>query len=81
VGGPSGPAPPPCAYDNVSPGRSATTSMSRPSFFSVQYSWYGMLSILVFGLILGVIRRRSSTTAAILVHALHNLIAVAVAKP
>ncbi len=47
----------------------------------VQYSWYGMLSILVFGLLLGVIRRRSSTTAAILVHALHNLLAVASAKP
>jgi hypothetical protein len=47
----------------------------------VQYSWYGMLSILVFGLILGVIRRRSSTTAAILVHALYDLLAVAAAKP
>ena len=47
----------------------------------VQYSWYGMLSILVFGLILGVIRKRSSTTAAILVHTLHNLLAVASAKP
>ena len=47
----------------------------------VQYSWYGMLSILVFGLILGVIRKRSSTTAAILVHALYDLLAVAFAKP
>jgi hypothetical protein len=47
----------------------------------VQYSWYGMLSILVFGLILGVIRQRSSTTAAILVHALYDLLAVASAKP
>ena len=47
----------------------------------VQYSWYGMLSILVFGLILGVIRKRSSTTAAILVHALYDLLAVAAAKP
>ena len=47
----------------------------------VQYSWYGMLSILVFGLILGVIRRRSSTTAAILVHALYDLLAVAASKP
>jgi hypothetical protein len=46
----------------------------------VQYSWYGMLSILVFGLILGAIRRRSSTTAAILVHALYDLLAVAAAK-
>jgi membrane protease YdiL (CAAX protease family) len=47
----------------------------------VQYSWYGMLSILAFGLLLGVIRHRSSTTAAILVHTLHNLLAVASAKP
>ncbi len=47
----------------------------------VQYTWYGMLSILVFGLLLGVIRARSSTTAAILVHALYNLLAVASAKP
>jgi hypothetical protein len=47
----------------------------------VQYSWYGMLSILVFGLILGAIRNHGNTTAAILVHALHNLLAVASAKP
>jgi hypothetical protein len=46
----------------------------------VQYSWYGMLSILVFGLILGVIRQRSSTTATILVHALYDLLAVASSK-
>ncbi len=46
----------------------------------VQYSWYGMLAILVFGLILGLIRRRSSTTAAILVHALYDLLAVAASK-
>lgn len=46
----------------------------------VQYSWFGMLSILAFGLILGVIRQRSSTTAAILVHALYDLLAVASAK-
>ena len=47
----------------------------------VQYSWYGMLSILVFGLILGVIRKRTSTAAAILVHALYDLLAVAASKP
>jgi hypothetical protein len=46
----------------------------------VQYSWYGMLAILVFGLILGVIRQRSSTTAAILVHALYDLLAVAASR-
>ena len=46
----------------------------------VQYSWYGMLSILVFGLLLGVIRKRSSTTAAILVHTLYNLFAMVASK-
>jgi membrane protease YdiL (CAAX protease family) len=39
-----------------------------------------MLSILVFGLFLGVIRKRSSTTAAILVHTLYNLFAIAASK-
>jgi hypothetical protein len=47
----------------------------------VQYSWFGMLAILAFGLLLGVIRKCSSTTAAILVHTLYNLLAVASAKP
>jgi hypothetical protein len=46
----------------------------------VQYSWYGMLSVLVFGLVLAVIRKRSSTTAAILVHTLFNLLAVVSSK-
>ena len=46
----------------------------------VQYSWFGMLSILVFGLILGAIRKGSSTTAAILVHSLYDLLAVASSK-
>ncbi len=47
----------------------------------VQYSWYGMLSIFGFGLILGTIRRRTSTTAAMAVHALYNMLALAVSKP
>lgn len=47
----------------------------------VQYSWFGMLSILAFGLLLGLIRRHANTTAAILVHSLYNLLAVATAKP
>ena len=46
----------------------------------VQYSWYGMLAILVFGLILGAIRQRSGTTAAILVHGLYDLLAVAASR-
>jgi hypothetical protein len=47
----------------------------------VQYTWFGMLAILIFGLILGAIRRRSGTTAAILVHAIYDLLAVALARP
>jgi len=43
----------------------------------VQYSWYGMLSLLFFGLLLGLIRQRSSTTVAIAVHTLYDVIAVA----
>lgn len=42
----------------------------------VQYSWYGMLVIFVLGLILGVIRKRASTTTSILVHALYDVLAV-----
>jgi hypothetical protein len=42
----------------------------------VQYSWYGMLVILVLGLILGTIRNRASTTVSMLVHALYDVLAV-----
>ena len=47
----------------------------------VQYSWFGMLSLLVFGLLLGLIRQRSSTTVVIAVHALYDVIAVATVRP
>jgi len=47
----------------------------------VQYSWYGVLSIFFFGLILGLIRLRSSTTACIVVHAVYNMLALVVSKP
>jgi hypothetical protein len=47
----------------------------------VQYSWYGMLSLLFFGLLLGLIRQRSSTTVAIAVHTLYDVIAVATTGP
>jgi len=46
----------------------------------VQYSWYGIVSIFVFGIILGAIRQRSSTTAAIAVHGLYDMLALATAK-
>lgn len=42
----------------------------------VQYSWFGMAIIALLGLGLGWIRRRSSTTAAIVVHGLYDVAAV-----
>jgi hypothetical protein len=41
----------------------------------VQYSWTGMGTIIVFGLTLGLVRMRSSTTTAILIHAVYDIIA------
>jgi MFS family permease len=43
----------------------------------VQYSWYGMAVIFVLGLVLGAIRQRSSTSVAIAVHAIYDMLAVA----
>jgi CAAX prenyl protease-like protein len=42
----------------------------------VQYSWFGMAVILALGLILGVIRQRTNTTAAIAIHVLYDIVAV-----
>jgi len=42
----------------------------------VQYSWFGIGIILMLGLLLGTIRKRTSTTAAILVHALYDIFAI-----
>ncbi len=42
----------------------------------VQYSWFGMLVIFLFGLLLGGIRSRTSTSVAIVVHALYDILAV-----
>jgi CAAX prenyl protease-like protein len=47
----------------------------------VQYSWYGMAIIAVLGLLLGAIRQRTSTTVAIVVHALYDVAAVVTLKP
>jgi membrane protease YdiL (CAAX protease family) len=41
----------------------------------VQYTWFGMLTILMLGLSLGVIRSRTNTTTAIVVHALYDMFA------
>jgi len=41
----------------------------------VQYTWFGMLTILLLGLALGFVRARANTTTAIVVHALYDMIA------
>jgi hypothetical protein len=47
----------------------------------VQYSWYGMLSIVAFGIILGLVRKGGGTTSAILVHTLYDILALVFAGP
>ncbi|NOT35678.1 MAG: CPBP family intramembrane metalloprotease [Candidatus Eisenbacteria bacterium] len=42
----------------------------------VQYSWVGMIAIVLFGLLFGVVRRATSTTVVILMHVIYDLIAV-----
>ena len=46
----------------------------------VQYTWFGMLTILLLGLSLGVIRARANTTTAIVVHALYDMVAAVTSK-
>jgi membrane protease YdiL (CAAX protease family) len=41
----------------------------------VQYTWFGMLTILFLGLALGLVRRLSNTTTAIVVHMLYDVVA------
>ncbi|HTR97134.1 MAG TPA: CPBP family intramembrane glutamic endopeptidase [Candidatus Acidoferrales bacterium] len=41
----------------------------------VQYSWFGMASVGLLGVLLGVIRARSNTTTAIVVHAVYDVFA------
>jgi membrane protease YdiL (CAAX protease family) len=47
----------------------------------VQYSWFGVGIIFMLGLVLGTIRNRTSTTVAILVHALYDMFAVFTVTP
>lgn len=41
----------------------------------VQYTWFGMLTIAMLGVTLGLIRSRANTTTAIVVHALYDILA------
>jgi hypothetical protein len=43
----------------------------------VHYSWIGIGTILLLGVVLGAIRERTSTTIAILVHTIYDILAVA----
>jgi Type II CAAX prenyl endopeptidase Rce1-like len=42
----------------------------------VQYSWFGMLVIFILGLLLGIIRQRTSTTVAMTIHVVYDMLAV-----
>ena len=42
----------------------------------VQYSWFGIGVIFLLGLVLGAIRSRTTTTVAIVVHVLYDVLAV-----
>jgi len=41
----------------------------------VQYTWFGMLTIVLLGLTLGVVKNRANTTTAIVVHVLYDTFA------
>jgi membrane protease YdiL (CAAX protease family) len=41
----------------------------------VQYTWFGMLTIVLLGMTLGVVRKSANTTTAIVVHVLYDVIA------
>jgi hypothetical protein len=42
----------------------------------VQYSWFGMLTILLIGIVLGMVRQRAGTTVSIAIHAIYDVMAV-----
>ena len=42
----------------------------------IQYSWFGMTVIFALGVILGMIRQRTSTSAAMAVHVIYDIVAV-----
>jgi len=46
----------------------------------VQYTWFGMLTILLLGVALGLVRARANTTTAIVVHGLYDIVAAISAR-
>ena len=55
---------------------SASRSRRRVRRTHVQYSWFGMVVIFTLGVTLGLIRRTTSTSVAMLVHAAYDMVAV-----
>ena len=46
----------------------------------VQYSWFGMLTVGLLGVLMGTIRARTNTTTAIAVHVIYDILAVLTGK-
>jgi len=46
----------------------------------VQYTWFGMLVIVLLGVTLGLVRRHANTTTAIVVHAAYDVVAALAAR-
>ncbi len=46
----------------------------------IQYSWFGILTVALIGLFLGLIRSRTNTTTAILVHATYDVLVAVLTK-
>jgi hypothetical protein len=42
----------------------------------IQYSWFGMIVIFLFGIVLGILRNRTSTTVVMAIHTLYDMAAV-----
>jgi membrane protease YdiL (CAAX protease family) len=46
------------------------------SLLHVQYSWFGMATVFLFGLMLGAIRSRTNTTVVIAIHTIYDVLAL-----
>jgi len=46
------------------------------SLLHVQYSWFGMATVFLFGLMLGAVRKRTNTTVVIVIHMLYDVLAL-----
>ena len=60
----------------ASVGRSGEDGRDLFAALHVQYSWFGMVLVFALGVTLGLIRKHTSTTAAIVVHGLYDMLAV-----